>query len=134
MISVNEYLNHWTLRYGTVHVPEDELTSAMMESAANTVNKANQLLERFGQSRGINSGWRPVEVNKLVPGAALMSNHTRCLAVDIADPEGDLDEWCLENQPILAEIGLYLEHPASTKGWTHVQTVPPRSGRRVFYP
>lgn len=134
MISVNEYLNHWTLRYGTVHVPEDELTPAMMEAAAVTVDKANQLLDRFGQSRGINSGWRPVEVNKLVPGAALMSNHTRCLAVDIADPEGDLDEWCLDNQPILAEIGLFLEHPASTKGWCHVQTVAPRSGNRVFYP
>lgn len=134
MISVNEYLNHWTLRYGTVHVPDDELTPAMMEAAAVTVDKANQLLDRFGQSRGINSGWRPVEVNKLVPGAALMSNHTRCLAVDIADPEGDLDEWCLDNQPILAEIGLFLEHPASTKGWCHVQTVAPRSGNRVFYP
>lgn len=134
MISVNEYLNHWTLHYGAVHVPEDELTPAMMEAAAVTVDKANQLLDRFGQSRGINSGWRPVEVNKLVPGAALMSNHTRCLAVDIADPEGDLDEWCLDNQPILAEIGLFLEHPASTKGWCHVQTVAPRSGNRVFYP
>jgi hypothetical protein len=35
---------------------------------------------------------------------------------------------------VLRDLALWLEHPASTKGWAHVQLRPPRSGRRVFYP
>jgi hypothetical protein len=122
------------VNYGHVAVPPDELNETMIKLANTVVDKANSLLAAFGEDRGITSGWRPVEVNKLVPGAALMSNHTRCMAIDIADPEGDLDEWCMDHQDELAEMGLWLEHPASTKGWCHVQIVAPRSGNRVFYP
>lgn len=134
MITLDDYLNHWRVHYSQANVPLEELTDAMQEDASITVDKANQLLVRFGEEREITSGWRPIEVNKLVPGAALFSNHTRCLAVDIADPSGDLDEWCLANPGVLEEIGLWQEHPASTKGWCHVQTVAPKSGNRVFYP
>jgi len=57
-------------------------------------------------------------------------------AIDLADPDGDLDEWLMtaEGQAALVEIGLWMEHPAATKSWTHLQTVPPKSGRRTFYP
>ena len=134
MITTHEYLNHWQRNYSQVEVPHDELTDELVATAQVTVDKANQLLQRFGDERDITSGWRPIEVNKIVPGAALYSNHTKCLAVDIADPYGDLDEWCLANPGILEELGLWQEHPASTKGWCHVQTVAPRSGNRVFYP
>ena len=134
MITLENYLNHWTVNYPSADVPDDELTEEMQLDAQTTIDKANQLLAQFGEERGITSGWRPVEVNRLVPGAALYSNHTRCRAVDIADPSGDLDEWCLDNQQVLVDIGLWQEHPASTKGWCHVQIVPPKSGNRVFYP
>jgi hypothetical protein len=40
----------------------------------------------------------------------------------------------MENLDVLAEIGLWLEHPISTPRWCHVQTVPPKSGKRVFTP
>jgi hypothetical protein len=45
-----------------------------------------------------------------------------------------LDDWCLEHPEVLQEIGLWQEHPAATKGWCHLQIVPPRSGKRVFFP
>ena len=134
MITLEDYLNHWTINYSNADVPEEELTQEMRADAQITVDKANELLAQFGEERTITSGWRPVEVNKLVPGAAAFSNHTRCLAVDISDPHGDLDEWTLEHPEVLEDIGLWQEHPASTKGWCHVQTVAPRSGKRVFYP
>lgn len=135
MISVDQYLNHWKANYGRVPVDVDlELTEVMRGAAAETVAKANALISEFGQDRDLTSGWRPVAVNARVPGAARLSNHTRCLAIDLDDPEGDLDQWCLDHLGVLKRLGLYLEHPSSTKGWCHVQTVPPKSGNRVFYP
>lgn len=110
------------------------LTAQIRANAAMTVERANALLERFGEVRTVNSGWRPPTVNAATPGAAPFSKHMTGEAVDIADPEGDLDEWCLAHQDALVDIGLWLEHPASTKGWCHVQISPPRSGNRVFYP
>src|SRR3990167_6517242 len=111
-----------------------ELTDALHQNAEQTVAGANVLLGFFGEHRKVNSGWRPMAINAFTPGAAVKSKHMTCQACDLDDPEGDLDEWCLAHPEILAKIELWQEHPASTKGWTHVQIVPPRSGKRVFYP
>lgn len=113
---------------------EDEITDEILEAAAVTVQRANKLIEVFGDFWGINSGWRPVDVNARTPGAAKFSKHTTGQAIDLADPEGMLDDWCMENLDMLESMELWLEHPSATKGWCHVQTVPPKSGKRVFYP
>ena len=101
-----------------------------------TVQLANMLLLKFGEGRKVNSGWRPPAVNVVNPerGHELQTHDRR--AIDPADPDGDLDEWLMtaEGQAALVEIGLWMEHPAATKSWTHLQTVPPKSGRRTFYP
>ena len=111
-----------------------DMTGDILGNADETVRKANQLLRTFGESRTVNSGWRPPSVNAATPNAALKSKHMTGQAIDLADPDGDLDEWCMENLATLEEIGLWLEHPAATKGWCHLQIVPPKSGKRVFYP
>lgn len=116
------------------------LTADIVRNAEETVKRANVLLAEFRfdthdtEIRKVNSGWRPPEINERTPGAAPRSKHMTGQAIDIADPEGDLDEWCLTHLQTLERIGLWLENPASTKGWTHVQIVPPKSGHRVFYP
>ena len=103
-------------------------------NAINTVIACNHLLTRFGEQRTVNSGWRPIAINSATVGASATSKHITCQACDIHDPNGDLDEWCKDNLDVLAEIGLWLESPAHTPGWCHVQTVPPRSGNRIFIP
>lgn len=112
----------------------NELTDEMRANAEETVDKVNQLLRAANTARKVNSGWRPAAINKATPGAAVKSKHMLCLACDLDDPEGDLDEWALERPEILQAIGLWQEHPAATKGWAHFQIVPPKSGNRVFYP
>jgi len=112
----------------------DDLTTDLRINAQETVIRVNTLLGYFEESRDVTSGWRPPAVNVATPGAATISKHMTCQACDVKDPEGDLDEWCLAHPEILEKIGLWQEHPASTKGWCHVQIVPPRSGKRVFYP
>lgn len=82
------------------------------------------------------SGWRPPTINAATAGAAVNSKHMTGESCDIYDPDGDLDEWLMSapGQRALVELGLWMEHPSATKGWAHVQTKPPRSGNRVFYP
>lgn len=113
--------------------PQD-LTIEILANAGELVLRVNRLLDHFGETRSVNSGWRPPSVNGATPGAALKSKHMTGQAIDLADPDGDLDEWCLENESVLATLLLWQEHPAATKGWCHLQMVPPKSGRRVFYP
>ena len=75
-------------------------------------------------------------INGTTPGAAVNSKHMTCQAIDLHDADGEVDDWLMTTigQAMLRDIGLWHEHPAATKGWAHVQTVPPRSGRRTFYP
>lgn len=121
-----------------------ELTDAMRANAETIVHKANLLLNMAINDRVflslnsnksfVRSGWRPKEINARTPGAAVMSKHMTCEAIDIEDIEGDLDEWCMNHQDVLEELGLWMEHPSATKSYCHLQTKPPRSGKRVFYP
>lgn len=124
---------------------EHALTEAIRMNARETVGRANALLAMVEDDAlaieinprtesPVNSGWRPPEINAGTPGAAPRSKHMSGQAVDLYDPDGLLDDWCMDHQEQLGEVGLWLEHPGSTKGWCHVQTVPPRSGHRVFYP
>jgi hypothetical protein len=111
-----------------------ELTDEIRANGAITVDRANQLLTASAFDFGQRSGWRPAATNAVIPNAAVKSKHMTGQAVDIVDDEGELDQWCLDNPETLEQIGLWQEHPSATKGWCHVQIVPPKSGRRVFYP
>lgn len=92
----------------------------------------------------VSSGWRPPSVNAGIPNAAPRSKHMTGQAIDLYDPDGDLDAWCWNHSDILSrpEIDLYQEHPSATRGWLHLQSVPPKSQahypiqsrRRWFYP
>lgn len=84
----------------------------------------------------VSSGWRPPTVNANTPNAATKSKHMTGQAIDLYDPEGDLDNWLMsqDGQRKLVELGLWMEHPSATKGWSHLQSIPPNSKNRVFYP
>lgn len=122
-----------------------QLSKELRNNAGITVTRANTLLG-LAESQGVtlelhpvngslvSSGWRPPAINTATPGAALRSKHMTCQAIDIYDPDGDLDDWCLAHLSALETAQLWLEHPSATKGWCHLQIIPPRSGRRVFYP
>ena len=75
-------------------------------------------------------GFRPQSCPVGTPHSA----HKEALAVDRYDPDGAIDEWCLSNVDKLEQCGIYLEHPNSTKGWSHWTIRPPASGHTVFYP
>lgn len=94
----------------------------------------NHFRRSYGKPMTVTSGYRPAAVNVLIKNAAKFSNHQKCLACDFADLDGALGKFCLDNLELLESAGLYLEDPHFTKGWCHLQCVPPASGRRVFKP
>lgn len=141
MITVADYFMGRREKYPTALSPSIE------REAYRTVELANKLLAQavtFGVSvdlhpvnkSPVSSGWRPPAVNSATAGAAVNSKHMTGQAIDIYDPDGDLDEWLMtgEGQAAMTALGLWHEHPSATKGWAHLQTIPPRSGRRTFYP
>lgn len=103
-------------------------------NARATVERVNTLLSAYGKPITVSSGYRPKYVNDKTPGASPNSKHITCQAVDLTDPDLSLARWCMANLPWLSTIGLWMEHPDYTKGWVHLQTVPPKSGNRVFIP
>jgi hypothetical protein len=117
-----------------------EVTEATVLNAHTTVARANELLYRFyttrpkAEPRIVTSGWRPAALNAATPGASATSKHVIGAAIDLSDPDGELDDWIMEHPAVLHECNLYMEHPAATKGWCHLQTAAPKSGRRIFYP
>jgi len=134
MITINDYF------MGRDKSFAEDMTDEIRANAKITVERANLLLTAFTiatndtEIRKVNSGWRPPAVNAATPNAAPRSRHMTGQAIDIADPEGDLDQYCLDHILVLQKIGLWLEDPSSTKGWSHWQIVPPKSMKRVFYP
>ena len=119
-----------------------DLTAEIQKNAEEILRRANRLLELFtaanpkAHARGCNSGWRPPAVNAGVKNAAPKSNHMKGLAIDIEDDDEELDKWLMTaaGQKALEICQLWMEHPSATPRWAHVQSVPPRSGRRVFNP
>lgn len=61
------------------------------------------------------------------------SQHLHGNAVDIADPNGVLFQWCQENEDFLKEAGIGAIE-LGTKGWVHFQTVPTALGHFWFNP
>ena len=126
------------------HHGMDGADAAIKSAAQITVTRANTLLDRLAAAgvsletndRGsmVNSGYRPAAINATIPNAAKRSKHMLGQAIDISDPDGVVDDWCMNNLDVLEEVGIWLEHPSATKGWAHWQIVPPGSGNRCFYP
>lgn len=102
-----------------------------LEKLLRAVNKFRAV---YGKPMKVTSGYRPAAINSQTKGAAPKSNHMICLAVDFADKDGKLAEFCLNNLKLLEDFGIWIEDPKHTKGWVHMQAVPPRSGNRVFIP
>lgn len=100
--------------------------------------KMDKLREAFNKPLRVTSWYRPLSYNAHI-GGSKASKHISGKAVDIHDTNGELAVWCVSNLGILKEIGLYIEDPRYTiipnKGkWVHFQSVPPKSGSRIFIP
>lgn len=137
IISHEDYFGIW---YGH----PDETTEVRLK-VADLLPKVNDLLQlavNDGIPLAINpktqsyvsgetyGGFRPQDC----PIGAPQSAHKLGMAVDIYDPENEIDEWCMRHQDILKRLGLCMESPEATPRWCHLSTKMPKSGKTVFHP
>lgn len=105
------------------------------------LKRVNKLMLLWGAWFVITSGFRSLAHHiaiyhkkgitdpKKIP---MKSKHLFCQAVDIEDKDGRFYKWVQQNEKFLEDIGLWYE--LGTKGWVHLQILPPASGRRGFLP
>lgn len=125
MISRREYLMGRDLLQPLNQKQEDNL--------ANLLGCLNMLRALYGRPMIVTSGYRTTKINKAV-GGKTNSKHMSCQACDFDDRTGVLAAWCLQNIDLLERCELWMEDPAFTPGWVHLQSVPPRSQARIFKP
>lgn len=77
---------------------------------------------------------RSIKDQQRINPKAMGSSHLYGAAVDIADPDGKLKTFLVKNTVLLTYNGLWMEDPAYTKGWIHLQIYAPKSMRRFFIP
>ena len=126
-----------------------QMRADIARNAGVTVRLVNALLEAAEHDRvepgddqvtgtAVSSGWRPPQVNDRTANAAAQSTHLTGEGIDLQDhADRRLAVWCCRNLHRLTNLGLYLEDPRWTGGrdpWVHLQTRPPRSGKRIFVP
>ena len=138
MITYEEYVGKWAHSADLTDVRVSNITDNLLP----VVNAMYEHLVSFGVKFRINpstgskisgqtyGGFRPQNC----PQGAPHSSHKEGLAVDIYDPENEIDNWLMDNQEVLKDFGVYIEHPDKTNHWSHWSVKPPGSGKHVFYP
>ena len=116
-----------------VQYPND-YTQEISDNLDKLLISMNQVRTAWATPMIVNSGWRPPSINAATPGAAKASKHMIGLAVDIADPDGKLWTWVLQNLDLMQQLGLYFEDKRWTPNWVHFQLGAPGSGKRIFVP
>lgn len=84
--------------------------------------------DAWGLPMVINCAARCAKHNAAIGGAP-NSAHLYGLAADIADPTGRLKSWVATK---LVDFGLWMELPARTPTWAHLQVRP--ADERIFLP
>lgn len=126
-------------------VKADTIPKEHLSNLNNLVFRMNQVRSKWGKPMIVTSGYRSMADHlriykqkgitdpKKIP---MGSKHLSGQAVDIADPKGELMEWCKANTTFLRAVGLWLED--GTKGWVHFQSAAFGSyrlgGTIFFYP
>ena len=111
-----------------------EYSETISIAAEELLDRVNLLLAELEVETLVCSGWRPPSVNAQVKGAAKHSKHMTGHAIDIADPTRKIARAIVRDPEILVRSDLYAEDPEHTRGYIHLQSVGPGSGKRIFKP
>ena len=111
--------------------------SDQLANLADTANKCNEFLDAYPYDVPMNSGFRNFALQMQVNPLAPMSNHLTGKALDggeLLDNPNRLMEYILSNLDRAQALGLFFENFNWVPTWCHIQTVPPKSGHRIFIP
>ena len=127
--TLQELLTAGSHKWGQSEV--DPVTLRNLQDLCLKLNKLG-----FQPPRYATSCLRSLADQKRINPKAMGSAHLYGCAVDITDKDGKLKEWLQTpmGRNALVDCGLWAEDYASTPTWVHLQTVMPKSSRRVFNP
>lgn len=117
-----------------------EWTEEIQDNGAETVMRINRLVDMYVSDTGNArmetwaSGWRPQGVNSKASNAASHSKHITAQAGDVRDPVRLFAGWCNRHLDELELCGLWMEDSRWCPSWVHLQTIPPKSGNRIYIP
>ena len=100
---------------------------------ANTISRVDAFLMYCPLPIIVSSGLRDPQANR-VAGGAPSSLHLTGQAVDLVDKDGMIWKFVLDNMELAQHIGLWFEDKRWTPTWVHMQTLPPKSGKRIYIP
>ena len=121
----------------------DDLDSETQSNLMELLNRINKVREAWGKPMFVTSGYRTLAHHLEIYAAKgitdikripMKSNHLFGRAVDISDRNREMQKWCIDNEQLLATIGLWMESFNATATWVHFQINPPDSGKRWFNP
>ena len=110
---------------------EFPLDMLQARNAAILLSRVNYVLGKLDLKVAVSSGYRPAALNKTI-GGAKMSTHTLCAGVDLHDPYKHLADKFRDHIELLAEVGLWMEHPDYSPGWIHLDIKQRKN--RIFIP
>lgn len=120
------------LQAGSHKWKRPEVDAVTLRNLDDLCRKVNAL--GYVPSMKASSCLRSIKDQQRINPKAMGSSHLYGAAVDIADPTGALAKWLLSHKSKLIECGLWMEDPAYTKGWVHLQSYAPKSMNRIFIP
>ena len=122
------------LQAGNHKWKETEVDSVTLRNLEDLCRKINAL--GYNPPMRATSCLRSLADQKRINPNAMGSSHLYGAAVDIADPDGKLARYLQTaiGNGMLIQSGLWMEDPASTKGWCHLQSYAPKSMNRYFKP
>lgn len=125
--TLNELLNAGQHKW-----KESEVDIVTKRNLEDLIRKVNAL--GYQPPMRASSCLRSIKDQQRINPSAMGSSHLYGCAVDIADPKGELAKWLETRVATLMNCGLWMENPAKTKGWIHLQSYAPKSMNRVFNP
>lgn len=82
--------------------------------------------------KGINKDREADGLPPIIPPAK--SPHLIGCASDWADSDGHLFFFLADHPDLMEELDIYVEYRSHTPNHCHIQTIPPKSGKRFFHP
>lgn len=122
------------LNAGSHKWKESEVDAVTKRNLEDLIRKINAL--GYKPPMKATSCLRSIKDQQRINPKAMGSSHLYGCAVDISDLDGSLDLWLQTSagQEALIRCGLWMEHPESTPGWSHLQSYAPKSMNRIFKP
>jgi DNA repair ATPase RecN len=129
------------------NIEPSALNPEKLKNQEDLLAKVNKIRAKWNKPMTVTSGVRTLkdhlriyaqkgitDQSKIPMKSKHLETVTNAAAVDIADPNKELQKWCKENEAFLEEVGLWMEDFSATPNWVHFQNIPPKSGKRWFMP